>query len=264
MIPVATSLPAAASRTADTADRAKSISVQRAAPALGMASLAAPPPRGQDIPVAAHDTAQPAAPSDAPNFADTLPPAPADTGDARPAPAPLLSAEPLRTTNPPPVAPRAHQPETIPTPTVTAHPGQIGRELGVEIARRVSAGGNELLVRLAPAELGRIEVRMAFDDRGGLTTVIAADSPIALDMLRRDSADLSRSLNDAGFRSDAQSLRFDAGGDRGGDRGGGQPRTPWQTATQKSGPSDDFGAASDFEQTPYRQLRTSGRYDLMA
>ncbi|CAN5542989.1 hypothetical protein BH10PSE14_BH10PSE14_13880 [soil metagenome] len=161
-----------------------------------------------------------------------------------------------------PIAAAVHKAQVLGSdmPVVTAQPGQIGRDVGVEIARRISAGGEELVVRLEPAELGRIEVRMSFDERGGLRAVIAADSPVALDMLRRDSADLSRSLNDAGVRSDAQSLRFqnDGGGN------GGQPRSPWLTADPKSARQAHGGFADDFEGTPYRPVRTSGRYDLLA
>ena len=147
-------------------------------------------------------------------------------------------------------------------PPVVARPGQIGHEIGVEIARRISVGGDELVVRLVPAELGRIEVRMSFDDRGGLRAVIAADSPVALDMLRRDSADLSRALSDAGVRSDAQSLRFQTDGG-----GGGSPyqqRSPWLDADPRTGRGARIDATNDTDLTPYRALRTSGRYDLLA
>lgn len=255
--PVSVPQPAPAARVVDTA---KPNGVRRASPALGAVPLGPQPAAARDTAGSVRDAVQATVAPDAPKFADALP-APTVVSDAKPAVAPLLTIEPLRAVIPQPAAPRAHAAEVVATPIIPAQPGQIGRDLGVEIARRVSAGGNELIVRLAPAELGRIEVRMAFDDRGGLTTVIAADSPVALDMLRRDSADLSRSLSDAGFRSDGQSLRFDGGGDRG---GGGQPRTPWHNATPKPDLNGDFGPASDFELSPYRPLRTSGRYDLMA
>ena len=148
-------------------------------------------------------------------------------------------------------------------PHVAARAGQIGHDVGVAIARRVSDGGDELVVRLMPAELGRIEVRMAFDARGGLRAVIAADSLVALDMLRRDSADLSRALTDAGVRSDANTLTFQTDG--GSQNGTGQPRSPWLDAGRKPARAADGGSfAEDVEPLPYRQVRTSGRYDLMA
>ncbi|WP_324751256.1 flagellar hook-length control protein FliK [Sphingomonas sp. LY54] len=144
---------------------------------------------------------------------------------------------------------------------VNARPGQIGHEMGVEIARRVSAGRDEVTIRLNPIEMGRIEVRMAFDDAGSLRAVVAAESPAALDMLRRDAADLTRALTDAGIRSDAQSLRFDS-------RSGGDAQG-WQRqqngGEQRSG--DGRSAAADTpegDEPQYRPLRSSGQIDLMA
>lgn len=147
-------------------------------------------------------------------------------------------------------------------PVVVAQPGRIGHDMGVAIVHRLSAGEQELVVRLEPAALGRIEVRMAFDDQGGLRAVIAADSPVALDMLRRDSADLSRALNDAGIRNDGQSLRFQTDGNSGGNTGG-QPRNPWLSGDRAADRSTaDRGVTDD--PLPYRQIRLGGRYDLMA
>ncbi len=167
----------------------------------------------------------------------------------------MIGAESVRAT--------AHAAEAKPPPAsqpvVAAQPGRLGHDLGVEIARRISIGGDQLVVRLTPAEFGRIEVRMSFDDRGGLSTVFAADRPAALDMLRRDSADLSRALNDAGFRSDTNSLRFD-----GGDRGtGGQSRTPWQNAAPRHSHGND-PEPEIVDPTAFRAVQTRGRYNLMA
>lgn len=153
----------------------------------------------------------------------------------------------------------------LPEPVVTARAGQIGREMGMEIARRVSAGGDELTVRLNPVEMGRIEVRLAFDERGSLRAVVAAESSAALDLLRRDSADLGRALADAGVRSDAQSFRFDA---RAGGGDGGQPwqrQRGGQDGGQGSVPGRGYADAGSASEEPlYRPLRTSGRVDLMA
>lgn len=152
------------------------------------------------------------------------------------------------------------------TPVIEARPGQIGHDVGVAIAHRLSAGGEELVVRLVPAELGRIEVRMSFDERSGLRAVIAADSPVALDMLRRDSADLSRALSDAGVRSDSQSLRFQTDGGNGGGNGsaGNQQRNPWRDADAHAGRAQRDDIAGDAAPIAYRPIRTSGSYNLLA
>ncbi len=184
-----------------------------------------------------------------------LPPSMAEKGDPRAAAPALAGTETVRA----PAHAAEQKSPTASPPAVAAQPGRIGHELGVEIARRLTSGGDQLVVRLVPAELGRIEVRMSFDDRGAVNTVFAADSPVALDMLRRDSADLSRALNDAGFRSEANTMRFDTG-----ERGGGsQPRTPWQNAAQKAGSSAE-AEPEVFAQTTFRTVQTRGRYNLMA
>ena len=151
--------------------------------------------------------------------------------------------------------PASHEPAPIP-----ARPGQIGNRVGIEIARRVSAGGDELLIRLDPAEMGRVEVRMSFDERGSLRAVVAADSPAALDMLRRESAELGRALTDAGIRSDAQSFRFDS---RSGDSQQSWHRSQQGGAGNGNSPTAN---ATDLEEVEvvHRPLRGSGQVDLMA
>lgn len=174
---------------------------------------------------------------------------------------------------PPPIRPVvANAAATPATPTpdqprVEARPGRIGREMGVEIARRLSVGGDELTVRLNPIEMGRIEVRLSFDERGSLRVGMAAESAAALDMLRRDSAELGRALADAGVRADASGFRFDS---RSGHSEGNQfwQRQSFGGGSGRGGaqPSTGHGAAEDgaTEDLQYRPLRTRGRVNLMA
>ncbi len=167
-------------------------------------------------------------------------------------------------------------PATAPTPatatvTVTPAPGQMGHDMGVAIARHVRTdGGEAMTVRLDPREMGRIEVRMHFDDEGVLRAVVSADNPASLDLLRRDSADLNRALGDAGVRADQQSLRFDTRAGTGGGTGGGgnngtadgQPR---QHQTTSPYHSDDVDADGGADIDPvWRPLTPRGRIDLMA
>ncbi len=164
---------------------------------------------------------------------------------ATPAPAPLATAA-----------------SPVPEARVAAEPGRMGHEMAVAIARHTAEGGGEALtVRLNPAEFGRIDVTLSFDDRGTLRAVLAAETPAALDLLRRDSADLGRALSDAGMRTDAQSFRFDTrqgGADAGGQGAQGQPR--WQAAATPRNAS----TTADLPEPEYRPLRSRGGVDLMA
>jgi hypothetical protein len=191
------------------------------------------------------------------------------TADAKPAtavahPAPgafaaLVEPKPVAAA---PVA-AATPPSPVPEARVMAEPGRMGHEMAVAIARHTAEGGGEALtVRLNPAEFGRIDVTLSFDDRGTLRAVLAAETPAALDVLRRDSADLGRALSDAGMRTDAQSFRFDTrqgGADAGGQGAQGQQR--WQPAAT---PRTLATAGADLPEPEYRPLRTRGGVDLMA
>jgi flagellar hook-length control protein FliK len=191
------------------------------------------------------------------------------TADTKPAPAAAHPApgafaalvEPKPVAAAPAVS--ATPPAPVPEARVMAEPGRMGHEMAVAIARHTAEGGGEALtVRLNPAEFGRIDVTLSFDDRGTLRAVLAAETPAALDVLRRDSADLGRALSDAGMRTDAQSFRFDTrqgGADAGGQGAQGQQR--WQPAAT---PRTLATATADLPEPEYRPLRTRGGVDLMA
>jgi flagellar hook-length control protein FliK len=163
--------------------------------------------------------------------------------------------------------PYAAAPNVPAQPVIAAQPGRIGRDMGVEIARQVSAGRQEVLVRLDPAEMGRIDVRLSFDDKGHLHAAMSADSPAALDMLRRDAGDLGRALAGAGIQADPSTFRFDS---RGSDAG--QFAQHQQHGGQRDSAQDRDGGGrrnrddANLAAMPasYRQLRTSSRVDLTA
>ncbi len=155
----------------------------------------------------------------------------------------------------------AVRPQAAPSPVVAAQAGTIGREMGVEIARHVTAGRSEMIVRLDPPEMGRIDIRLSFNHDGGLRAVMSADNQGALDLLRRETGDLTRALSDAGVKADAQSFRFDSRGGEAGQRG--QPQQQHQPGQHGREPGHGRNGIAD-EQPLYRALRASGRVDLMA
>lgn len=210
-----------------------------------MVTGTAPPPTRADAPermAVVVDASAPAPASGGPG--DATPPARSFTAH-------VAATEPAAQT----------KPAALPEPVITARPGQIGRELGVEISRRVSGGLDELTVRLNPEHLGRIEVKMRFDDGGALRAVVAADSPVALDLLRREVGDLGRSLSDAGVRADAQSFSFDSRGSGGDTSRFGSRHNPWN-ARADAGAAEPAG--NDDHPVEYRMVRLSGRVDLIA
>lgn len=116
-------------------------------------------------------------------------------------------------------------------------------------------------IRMAPAHLGRIEVRLDFGETRQLSAEVIADRPQTLEALRRDADQLHRSLTDAGFTGAGLDLKFGAGA-QGGD----------SAFTRDSAPRPRFARVDDDPATttaidttdqPVR-LALSGRVDLLA
>ena len=90
--------------------------------------------------------------------------------------------------------------------------------LAVNIAAKSKAGTNHFDIRLDPPELGRIEVHLSVDDAGKAQAHLSADKPQTLDLLQRDSSQLTRALKDSGVDLGNTGLSFSL---RGQDRDGG-------------------------------------------
>ncbi len=148
-------------------------------------------------------------------------------------------------------------------PAATEHRARasaIGEDVGIAIVRHADSGsGDVLVIRLDPAELGKIEVRLRMDEARQLSAEVTADQPATLDLLRRDSDNLTRALNDAGFRADDQSLRFDS-------RGFGQSDQQAQQGRRIASRAYlNDGDVANAQSTPTPvQVRSSGRVDLVA
>ncbi|MGV3457416.1 flagellar hook-length control protein FliK [Sphingomonas sp.] len=141
-----------------------------------------------------------------------------------------------------------------------ARASAIGEDVGIAIVRHADSGsGDVLVIRLDPAELGKIEVRLRMDEARQLSAEVTADQPATLDLLRRDSDNLTRALNDAGFRADDQSLRFDS-------RSFGQSDQQAQQGRRIASRAYlNDGDAANAQSTPTPvQVRSSGRVDLVA
>lgn len=220
-------------------------------PVHGQALQEASGPRGQSV------AANAGAPVD--GAADQ---ASASSSDANLS-APLFSQTLTGTASRPAALPYAPAAQSAPqSATVSVQQGQFGNDIGVEIARALDNGGDDLLIRLDPRHMGRIDVRLSFDHDGVLRAVLSADSASSLDMLRRESTDLGRALADAGIRSDGQSLRFDSrSGGQGGQRWQGEQGQRQAGIHSQGGAADGFGGSDD---PIYRSLRSSGHVDLMA
>ncbi|WP_291691167.1 flagellar hook-length control protein FliK [Bradyrhizobium sp.] len=153
-------------------------------------------------------------------------PGKADGGLAAPAPAASQTgdkatlaanaAAPQIDPNAPFAAALPPQPATptsaISTQNLTAAPATGGpvpiSGLAVEIAASVRGGKTSFDVRLDPADLGRIDVRIDVDRNGQVTSHLTVEKPETLQMLRQDAPQLQQALNDAGLKTGSGGLQF--------------------------------------------------------
>ena len=82
-------------------------------------------------------------------------------------------------------------------------------QVSLHIQKAAGGGQDKINIKLNPAELGRVEVRMETTESGTLRAVVMAERPEALELLQRDARGLERSLQDAGLKTDSQSLAFE-------------------------------------------------------
>jgi flagellar hook-length control protein FliK len=94
-------------------------------------------------------------------------------------------------------------------PGTAAHPAE---QIAVQVQRAQVAGQDQISIKLHPAELGRIEVKLENASDGTLRAVISAERSETLDLLQRDARGLERALQEAGVKTDSGSLSFNLRG----------------------------------------------------
>ena len=80
--------------------------------------------------------------------------------------------------------------------------------LAMQIAATAASGKTSFEIRLDPAELGRIDVRLDVDRHGNVTSHLTVEKAETLSMLRQDAPQLQRALNDAGLQTSDKSMQF--------------------------------------------------------
>ena len=106
--------------------------------------------------------------------------------------------------------PSSPSPTVAPAFTVTAATGAPVpvNGLAVEIAASVQSGKTRFELRLDPADLGRIDVRIDVDRNGQVTSHLTVEKPETLSILQQDAPQLQQALNDAGLKTGNGGLQF--------------------------------------------------------
>jgi len=164
-----------------------------------------------DAALAATGAAKPDAPT-APTSADTV----LSSHDR----ASVGTSEPTSPAGPDPSlqAPATFQPQAPSAPAIvtaanlTATPATTAAVplsgLAVEIAASAHSGKTRFDVRLDPADLGRIDVRIDVDRNGQVTSHLTVEKPQTLSMLQQDAPQLRQALDDAGLKTGNGGLQF--------------------------------------------------------
>ena len=85
----------------------------------------------------------------------------------------------------------------------------------VQLTKAVQNGQNKITIQLRPEELGRVEVKLDIGGDGRVKAMVMADKPETLDLLQKDSRVLERALQEAGLKTDNNSLSFNLHGKEG-------------------------------------------------
>lgn len=91
----------------------------------------------------------------------------------------------------------------------------VADQVSVKITKALQAGNDRISIQLKPSELGRVDVKMELTQDGRVMAVVTAESKDTLDLLRRDSAELQRAMQEAGLQLDSGDLSFNMRGEEG-------------------------------------------------
>jgi flagellar hook-length control protein FliK len=83
------------------------------------------------------------------------------------------------------------------------------QQLAQQIIRRFDGGSTRIEVRMDPAELGRVDVRLEVARDNTVQAIVSVENPATLTELVRHARDLERALSDAGLMLTGGGLSFD-------------------------------------------------------
>ncbi len=86
--------------------------------------------------------------------------------------------------------------------------GQISATMNKIAAKGKAGEMRQFTLRLKPAELGQVDVKMEFLSNGKIQTIIMVDNKETLAMLQKDQGALEKTLSNAGFDTSNSDLNF--------------------------------------------------------
>ena len=140
--------------------------------------------------------------------AQTARPLPAQMGNEASGARPVFDGTTANLGGPQSTADPATRAEGTTASRSPAHPNTAAEQVSIRLAKAASNGDSTIRIQLRPGDLGRVEVKLELGKDGQVRAVVAAERPETLEMLQRDSRALERALQDAGFKTDSNSLEY--------------------------------------------------------
>ncbi len=114
--------------------------------------------------------------------------------------------------------------------------------IAMQISKHVAKGVSTFQIRLDPAEMGRVDVKLELAQDGRVTAHLTVEKAETLDLLQKDAKALEQALKDAGLDADSDTLNFSL-------KNGGADNAADSSADQLANGDDASGAETDDEDT---------------
>jgi len=98
--------------------------------------------------------------------------------------------------------------KVVAPPPPPAKPPAPIEQVAVQIKKAIGEGADKINIKLQPANLGKVEVKMEIGKDGVLTANVVAEKPETLDLLQRDVRGLEKVLQEGGLKTNSQSFNF--------------------------------------------------------
>lgn len=119
--------------------------------------------------------------------------------------------------------------------------GRPAEQVSVQVQNGIRNGNDKIQIKLTPASLGNVEVKLELSPDKTVQAIVYADKAETLDMLERDARVLQKALEEAGLRTNSDSLSFahrDSGGSADTQANGGDRSTGDQHADDPTGTAE--------------------------
>lgn len=95
--------------------------------------------------------------------------------------------------------------------------------IALQISKHIARGVSTFQIRLDPAEMGRVDVKLELAQDGRVTAHLTVEKAETLDLLQKDAKALEQALKDAGLDADDDTLNFSLKDGSGDAAGGNEP-----------------------------------------